>query len=71
MKTKTKSLLVRITALSLVLGIVAILFSSFMLYTILRARAEEKMEIDLQEQISVMAYSLEKHQSIAFLSFPH
>lgn len=44
MKTKTKSLLVRITALSLVLGIAATLFSSFMLYTILRARAEEKME---------------------------
>lgn len=67
MKTKTKSLLVRITALSLVLGIAAILFSCFILYTILRARAEEKMEKDLREQILVMAYSLEKHQSIGWL----
>lgn len=67
MKTKKRSLLVRITALSLVLGAAAVLFSSFMLYAIFRARAEENMEKAFQEQIHGMASVLNKHQSIGWL----
>lgn len=67
MKTKKRSLLVRMTALSLVLGAAAVLFSSFMLYAIFRARAEENMEKAFQEQIDNMAYVLNKHQSIGWL----
>lgn len=67
MKTKKNSLLVRMTALALVLGAAAMLISSFMLYTIFRARAEKNMEKKFQEQIYVMACALDKHQSIGWL----
>lgn len=67
MKTRKRSLLVRITALSLALGTAAILFSSLMLYTILHARAKENVAKVLQEQIYVCADSLNKHASIGWL----
>ena len=55
------------TALSLVMGAAAMLFSGIMLYSIFRARAEDTMEKTFQEQASDMAYALEKHRSIGWL----
>ena len=69
MKTrrKKKSLLARITAISLILGAVSMFFSGFMLYLLFRSRAEENMEKSLREHIYTMNYQLYNYESIDWL----
>ena len=69
MKTrrKKKSLLARITAISLILGAASMFFSGFMLYLLFRSRAEENMEKSLREHIYTMNCQLYNYESIDWL----
>ena len=64
---KKKSLLLRVTVLSLVLGMVAMLLSGGILYALFRSRAEANMKIKLNENVNRMAYQLIRYQSYDWL----
>ena len=64
---KKKSLLLRVTVLSLVLGMVAMLLSGGILYALFRSRAEANMKKTLNENVNRMAYQLIRYQSCDWL----
>ena len=64
---KKKSLLLRVTVLSLVLGMVAMLLSGGILYALFRSRAEANMKKKLNENVNRMAYQLIRYQSCDWL----
>ena len=64
---KKKSLLLRVTVLSLVLGMVAMLLSGGILYALFRSRAEANMKKKLNENVNRMAYQLIRYQSYDWL----
>lgn len=64
---KKKSLLLRVTVLSLVLGMVAMLLSGGILYALFRSRAEANMKKTLNENVNRMAYQLVRYQSYDWL----
>lgn len=64
---KKKSLLLRVTVLSLVLGMVAMLLSGGILYALFRSRAEANMKKSLNENVKRMAYQLIRYQSYDWL----
>ena len=64
---KKKSLLLRVTVLSLVLGMVAMLLSGGILYALFRSRAEANMKKKLNENVNQMAYQLIRYQSCDWL----
>ena len=64
---KKKSLLLRVTVLSLVLGMVAMLLSGGILYALFRSRAEANMKKQLNENVNRMAYQLIRYQSYDWL----
>ncbi len=64
---KKKSLLLRVTVLSLVLGMVAMLLSGGILYALFRSRAEANMKKKLNENVNRMAYQLVRYQSYDWL----
>lgn len=64
---KKKSLLLRVTVLSLVLGMVAMLLSGSILYALFRSRAEANMKKKLNENVNRMAYQLVRYQSYDWL----
>lgn len=64
---KKKSLLLRVTVLSLVLGMVAMLLSGGILYALFRSRAEANMKKNLNENVNRMAYQLIRYQSYDWL----
>lgn len=64
---KKKSLLLRVTVLSLVLGMVAMLLSGGILYALFRSRAEANMKKNLNENVNRMAYQLVRYQSYDWL----
>ena len=64
---KKKSLLLRVTVLSLVLGMVAMLLSGGILYALFRSRAEANMKKKLNENVNQMAYQLIRYQSYDWL----
>ena len=64
---KKKSLLLRVTVLSLVLGMVAMLLSGGILYALFRDRAEANMKKTLNENVNRMAYQLVRYQSYDWL----
>lgn len=64
---KKKSLLLRVTVLSLVLGMVAMLLSGGILYALFRSRAEANMKKNLNENVERMAYQLIRYQSYDWL----
>ena len=64
---KKKSLLLRVTVLSLVLGMVAMLLSGGILYALFRSRAEANMIKSLNENVNRMAYQLVRYQSYDWL----
>jgi sensor histidine kinase YesM len=64
---KKKSLLLRVTVLSLVLGMVAMLLSGSILYALFRDRAETNMKKTLNENVNRMAYQLIRYQSYDWL----
>lgn len=64
---KKKSLLLRVTVLSLVLGMVAMLLSGGILYALFRSRAEANMKKNLNENVKQMAYQLIRYQSYDWL----
>ena len=64
---KKKSLLLRVTVLSLVLGMVAMLLSGSILYALFRSRAEANMKKKLNENVNRMAYQLIRYQSYDWL----
>ena len=64
---KKKSLLLRVTVLSLVLGMVAMLLSGGILYALFRDRAEATMKKNLNENVNRMAYQLVRYQSYDWL----
>ena len=64
---KKKSLLLRVTVLSLVLGMVAMLLSGGILYALFRSRAEANMKNKLNENVNRMAYQLIRYQSYDWL----
>ena len=64
---KKKSLLLRVTVLSLVLGMVAMLLSGGVLYALFRSRAEANMKKKLNENVNRMAYQLIRYQSYDWL----
>ena len=64
---KKKSLLLRVTVLSLVLGMVAMLLSGGILYALFRDRAEATMKKNLNENVNRMAYQLIRYQSYDWL----
>ena len=64
---KKKSLLLRVTVLSLVLGMVAMLLSGGILYALFRSRAEANMKKKLNENVNRMAYQLIRYQSFDWL----
>ena len=64
---KKKSLLLRVTVLSLVLGMVAMLLSGGILYALFRSRAEANMKKALNENVNRMAYQLIRYQSYDWL----
>ena len=64
---KKKSLLLRVTVLSLVLGMVAMLLSGGILYALFRSRAEANMKKTLNENVNRMAYQLIRYQSYDWL----
>ena len=64
---KKKSLLLRVTVLSLVLGMVAMLLSGGILYALFRSRAEANMKKNLNENVNQMAYQLIRYQSCDWL----
>ena len=66
MTVKKKSLLVRVTAIALALGVAAMLLSGAVLYRIFHERALANVEKRLDE-VSVLLYPLVKHQSLDWL----
>ena len=64
---KKKSLLLRVTVLSLVLGMVAMLLSGGILYALFRSRAEANMKKNLNENVERMTYQLIRYQSYDWL----
>ena len=64
---KKKSLLLRVTVLSLALGMVAMLLSGGILYALFRSRAEANMKKTLNENVNRMAYQLVRYQSYDWL----
>ena len=64
---KKKSLLLRVTVLSLVLGMVAMLLSGGILYALFRSRAEANLKKKLNENVNRMAYQLIRYQSYDWL----
>ena len=58
MTVKKKSLLVRVTAIALALGVAAMLLSGAILYGIFHERASANMEKMLNKQISFLLYPL-------------
>ena len=64
---KKKSLLLRVTVLSLALGMVAMLLSGGILYALFRSRAEANMKKKLNENVNRMAYQLIRYQSYDWL----
>ena len=64
---KKKSLLLRVTVLSLVLGMVAMLLGGGILYALFRDRAEANMKKTLNENVNRMAYQLVRYQSYDWL----
>ena len=64
---KKKSLLLRVTVLSLVLGMVAMLLSGGILYALFRSRAEANMKKNLNENVNRMAVQLIRYQSYDWL----
>lgn len=64
---KKKSLLLRVTVLSLALGMVAMLLSGGILYALFRSRAEANMKKKLNENVNRMAYQLIRYQSCDWL----
>ncbi|MBR3166156.1 MAG: histidine kinase [Lachnospiraceae bacterium] len=64
---KKKSLLLRVTVLSLVLGMVAMLLSGGILYALFRSRAEANMKKNLNENVNRMAIQLIRYQSYDWL----
>ena len=67
MRANKKSLLVRVTAIALVLAVASMLLSGAILYRIFHERATANMEKRLNEQISFMLYPLVKFQSLDWL----
>ena len=63
MTANKKSLLVRVTAIALALGVAAMLLSGAILYGIFHERALANVEKRLDE-VSVLLYPLVKHQSL-------
>ncbi len=64
---KKKSLLLRVTVLSLVLGMVAMLLSGGILYALFRSRAEANIKKTLNENVNRMANQLIRYQSYDWL----
>ncbi len=67
MRANKKSLLVRMTAITLALGVAAMLLSGAVLYGIFHERASANMENTLNKQIDFMLYPLIKFQSLDWL----
>ena len=67
MTVKKKSLLVRVTAIALALGVAAMLLSGAVLYRIFHERASANMENTLNKQIDFLLYPLIKFQSLDWL----
>ena len=67
MTANKKSLLVRVTAIALALGVAAMLLSGAILYRIFHERASANMEKMLNSHISFLLYPLIKFQSLDWL----
>ena len=67
MTVKKKSLLVRVTAIALALGVAAMLLSGAIRYRIFQERASANMEKKLNSHISFLLYPLIKFQSLDWL----